>query len=232
MILPVYLALIQEEFYKPLPHGIHPGWMACEFSQADGLTNLPATLPEDCMLIISDSQVLPEYNEDLILSQLESLKAESILLDFQRPYDKKLQQLAEKIVAKLPCPVGVSHRYAEKLNCPVFLPPVPLNQTPKAYLQPWKGREIWLDTALDALEILVTETGSQFLPVQSPAPGKPVFIDTQLHCCYYTQVTDKAVQFTLYRTRETLSSLLASAETHGTTRCIGLYRELCEKGVL
>lgn len=232
MILPVYLALTPEEFHKPLPQDIHPGWMSCEFSQANnGISNLPPDSQEGCMVIISDSQVLPEYNEDLILSQLDSLKAESILLDFQRPYDKKLQQLTQKIIAQLPCPVGVSSQYAKELNCPVFLPPVPLNQTPKAYLQPWQGREIWLDTALDALEILVTPQGSQFRSLQSPAPGKPVFIDPKLHCCYYTEIADQAVRFTLYRTRETLSSLLASAEKYGVTRCIGLYQELYENSL-
>ena len=232
MTLPVYLALTQEEFFQPLPQGVHPGWMACEFSQnGNGLSNLPTDLPAGSMVMVSDAKPLNGHKEDVILTQLQTLNPESVLLDFQRPYNESLQQLAEQLVTQLPCPIGVSHLYAKELNCPVFLPPVPLNQTPKAYLHPWQGREIWLDTALDALEILVTPHGSQFRSVQSPAPGKPVFIDPKLHCCYYTEIADQAVRFTLYRTRETLSSLLASAEKYGVTRCIGLYQELYENSL-
>lgn len=227
MTLPLYLAVTRKEFSGMLPGGETLAWMACEFSQDDtGLSNLPPALPPGSMVMISDAKPLNGHSSDKILTQLQALKPESVLLDFQQPYNEALQLLAERLVRQLPCPVGVSHQYAKKLSCPVFLPPVPLNQTPKAYFSPWQGRELWLDTALDALEILVTPQGSQSIPLPSPAPGKPVFIDPRLHCCYYTQIADQKVRFTLYRTKETLGALLASAEKHGVTRCIGLYQEL------
>ncbi len=232
MTLPLYLAVTKEEFSAFVPHKEKFAWMACEFSQSDsGLSNLPPTTPPGSMVMISDAKPFRAHSADVIISQLRALDAESILLDFQHPYDEKLQHLAEQIAICLPCPVGVSHTYAKKLNCPVFLPPVPLNKTPKDYFSPWQGREIWLDTALDALEILVTPQGSRFTSLLSPTPGKPVFIDPKLHCCYHTSVSREAVRFTLYRTKETLGSLLASAEKYGVTRCIGLYQELYENSL-
>jgi len=206
--------------------------MACEFSQSgSGLSNLPSVLPPGSMVMISDAKPLQQHSEDVILTQLQALNAESVLLDFQRPYNENLLHLAEQIVMQLDCPVGVSPPYAKNLNCPVFLPPVPLNKTPKAYFAPWDGREIWLDTALDALEILVTTQGSRFTSLPYPTPGKPVFIDPQLHCCYHTTVAEQKVLFTLYRTKETLGSLLASVQKLGVTRCIGLYQELYENSL-
>lgn len=232
MILPVYLALTQEEFYKSLPQGIYSAWMACEFSSSNpGLSNLPPTLPPGSMVILNDAKPLQSHREDRIAGQLRDCGAESILLDFQRPYDPQLLRLAEYILAHVPCKVGITPPYAKSLHCPVFLPPIPLNKTPGAYLTPWRDREIWLDTTFDAAEICVTPQGSRISPLQTPKRGNPVFIDRRLHCCYHTAIFKQAVCFTLYRTKETLGTLLASAKKYGVTRCIGIYQELCENSL-
>lgn len=231
MALPLYLAITGEDFSKYMLPRENLAWMACEFSQCDsGLSNLPPMLPKGSMLILNDSAPLRSHHPDMILFQLEVLVAQgycnALLLDFQRPYNEKTQSLARQIVTHLSCPVGVSHTYAEELDCPVFLPPVPLNKTPDTYFLPWKGREIWLDIALDAMQIRVTPQGSQFTPILLSTPGEYVFTEPRLHCNYFTTVAKQEVCFTLYRTKDTLSGLLQAAERCGVTRCIGLYQEL------
>ena len=229
MALPLYLAVTGEDFSSPtLPSG-KIAWMACQFSRyGTGLSGLPPELPSGSMLILNDALPFRNHRAEDILPQLQTLttKCSGVLLDFQRPYNEKLKQLISKLVTHLPCPVGVPPGYAKHLPCPVFLPPVPLNKTPKDYFSPWQGREIWLDIALDGLQITVTPQGSWYIPLPCPAPGKPIFTDTRLHCNYYTTLGENQAQFTLYRTRKLLNNLLATAEKQGVTRCIGLYQEL------
>ena len=231
MVLPLYLAVTGEDFSEPtLPSG-KIAWMACHFSPTGtGLCDLPPALPDGSMVILNDALPFRAHAPERIVSQLQAFVSQwhcsGVLLDLQRPYSDKLKQLAGKLVTDLPCPVGVPPEYAELLACPVFLPPVPLNKTPQDYFAPWKGREIWLDMALDGLQITVTPQGSQFVPLAYPPEGKFVFTHTRLHCNYYTTVAEKQVQFTLYRTRKSLNSLFTAAEKQGVTRCIGLYQEL------
>ena len=229
MTLPLYLAVTGEDFSSVALSGDKLAWMACHFSPTGaGLCDLPPELPVGSMVMLNDALPFHNHRVENILPQLQALtaKCSGVLLDFQRPYNEKLRQLVYRLATGLSCPVGVPPGYARGLSCPVFLPPVPLNKTPQAYFAPWKGREIWLDVALDGLQIAVTAKGSRFTPLADPVPGKPVFTDARLHCDYYTALTESGAQFTLYRTRKTLNSLLAAAEKFGVTRCIGLYQEL------
>lgn len=160
---------------------------------------------------------------------MDSLKCGGVLLDFQRPDSAETAALAEYLAGSLSCPMAVSQLYAGALACPVFLPPVPVQTPVGDYLAPWQGREIWLETALDAVKITLTEKGASFapLPRADSAPGD--FRDEKLHCRYRIRAGEDRAEFLLYRTREDLSPLLREAGGHGVTAAVGLYQEWAEK---
>ena len=229
MALPLYLAMTAAEIRgnSTLPSRL--GYMACHFSPyGTGLSNLPGALPDNAMLILNDRTPIHGHDPELICAQLESLitglQCECILLDFQRPECEETLLLAEKLCT-LPCPVGISACYAADLDCPVFLPPVPPDVPLPEYLHPWERREIWLEAALDGMEITLTETGYSSIPLPYPHcfPG---FSDSKLHCHYCAKTSADSVKFTLSRTREDLDALLLEAESLGVTHAVGLWQEL------
>ncbi len=229
MALPLYLAMTAAEIQKNsiLPPRI--GYMACHFSPyGTGLSNLPGSLPDNAMLILNDRTPIRRHDPELIGAQLESLisglRCECILLDFQRPECEETLLLAEKLCT-LPCPVGISACYAADLNCPVFLPPVPLDVPLSEYLLPWKHREIWLEVALDGMEITLTETGYSSIPLPCPDDFRG-FSDLKLHCHYCIKTDTDRIKLTLSRTREDLEDMLLEAEPLGVTRAVGLWQEL------
>lgn len=230
MAIPLYLAQTTAEMRicEKIPDRV--GWMACHFSPyGTGLTNLPKDLPPHSLLILNDRTPIHGHDANRIFDQLhetvQKFQCTALLLDFQRRGCSESGQLAEKLLS-LPCPVCVSESYAEKLECPVFLPPIPLDQTPNKYLQAWQGREIWLEAALDTLMITVTETGSQYTPLQhGDEPEYPHFDDSLL-CHYSIQLLPKKAVFTLQRSKEDLRTLLEKVESHGVTRAVGLWQEL------
>ncbi len=207
------------------------GWMACHFSPyGTGLCNLPTGLPEGTMLILNDRTPIHGHDPQRILGQLQEVVAEqrcsALLLDLQRPGESETARLAEAIVGALPCPVGVSEPYGAGLACPVFLPPVPLDMPLRDYLAPWQGREVWLEAALDGLEIRVTEKGALSSPGEGPSGDG--LAEGPLHCHYQVKTEKDAVRFTLWRSREDLDALLAEAEGLGVKHAIGLWQELRE----
>lgn len=230
MALPLYLAMTAAEMGGNVPLPQKLAYMACHFSPyGTGLSNLPSSLPPGSMLILNDRIPVCGHDKHLIANQLADLtdncSCECILLDFQRPDVKETAELAELIVQSLSCPVGVSMRFAEKLDCPVFLPPVPPDIPIWAYLSPWEGREVWLEAALDGQVITVLESGSSTVPLfpwEHPEGGQQ---DAALHCRYLIHMDDD-VRFTLFRTPEDLDALLAEAEALGVTRAVGLWQEL------
>ncbi len=223
----LYLAMTAAEIGTNSPLPARLAWMACHFSPyGTGLSNLPQVLPEGSMLIVNDLTPVGNHSPEAIVCQLQDViqgfGCSRILLDFQRPGDARTREIAEVIVRELPCPVAVSECYAEGLPCPVFLPPVPLWKTAGEYIKPWSGREIWLEAALDAAQITVTEKGSTFLPC--PAQEIPLpHLDTDLCCHYGIELTDSAAVFTLQRTEEDLQRLL---EKEQIACFVGLYQEL------
>lgn len=206
-------------------------WMACHFSPyCTGLSNLPRSLPPGSVLILNDITPIHGHDPKRIAAQLkdrvEALACSGVLLDFQRPGCEETAALAEHLVGALPCPVGVSELYAQGLNCPVFLPPIPLDVSPKAYLAPWKGREIWLESALEGQIITLTPEGGKSSPLtRDETPDLP-FRDETLFCHYGIRTLDDCVEFTLMRTKEDLDKLLEAAGTLGVTRTVGLWQEL------
>lgn len=209
----------------------HTAYMACHFSSySTGLSNIPTALPPNSMLIVNDRTPISNHDPDLIAAQLqqtvETLGCNSVLLDFQRPGNAETEALCRVLVGAIPCPVGISDLYAKGLDCPVFLPPAPLDQPLEAFLAPWKPREIWLEAATDATCITVTEKGSTHSPVDRPQPPKRHFLDQTLHCWYWTGPTKTQARFYLWRDSTQLKALLDEAEALGVPKAVGLYQQL------
>ena len=231
MAIDCYLAMTAAEIHGNAALPPKLGWMACHFSPyGTGLCNLPRELPEGSMLILNDRTPIHGHDPRRIIGQLsevlETLKCESLLLDFQRPEVAETAALTREIVGALPCPVAVSEPYAHELTCPVFLPPVPPDTRLRDHLAPWQGREIWLEAALDGLVRTLTDAGSAAAPLppgESPEGGRR---DEALHCHYTIRLTEAQAAFTLYRTPEDLTALLEEAAAHDVTRAVGLYQEL------
>ena len=212
------------DFSSPL------GWMACHFSPyGTGLSNLPDALPEGSLLILNDRTPWLGHDPEHIAAQLEAclaaLSCRGLLLDFQRPGVPEVAKLSDLLFRRLGFPVGVSEPYAAELDCPVFLPPVPPHRTVEDYLAPWQGREIWLELALDAEEILVTPEGTSILPLPF-SESEEGHREENLHCRYTLQLSEDSARFTLRRTREDLDALLEEAEKYGVTTSVGLWQEL------
>ena len=207
------------------------GWMACHLSPyGTGLSNLPQWLPEGSLLILNDRT--PWWNHDaaLITEQLVerigTLGCHGLLLDFQRPGVAEVADLTRLLTTQLGCPVGVTEAYADNLDCPVFLPPVPLQLPAEKHLAPWQGREIWLELALDGEGILLTPEGAVTTPLPSPDMPNNAHRDEKLHCSYSIQLEENTARFTLGRSKEDLMVLLEEAANYGVTTAVGLWQEL------
>jgi hypothetical protein len=228
MEIPLYLAMTAAEFSScdPLPQ--HPAWMSCRFSPSGkGLCNLPSTLPEGTLLIIDDQTPPDGHDAFLIRRQLEeilnSYRCAGLLLDFQRPDSMETAKIAKTLLS-LPCPVCVSHLYAEDPSCPVFAPPCPLTTPMEQHLAPWQGREIWLEVASDSADYRIHKNGCQIRPASQEALP---FYDEKLFCHYGIRIEPEQILFTLERKRTDLDILLVSAAACGVTRTVGLFQELC-----
>lgn len=231
MAIDCYLAMTPGEVSGCHPLPAKMAWMACHFSASGpGISNLPIFLPEDAILILDDSTPLNDHEISVISREMchavEQLGARSVLLDFQRSNVPQVQELAQMLVSALPCPVGVSATYARGLECPVFLPPLPLDQCLQEHLAPWQGREIWLDMAPGCGQYHIGFQGNQYLPLPPDAFPPGPFRDDMLRCRYATAVTGEGVTFSLFRGREELEKLLEDAQNLGVSTAIGLYQEL------
>lgn len=231
MALQPFLAMTSAEIAgnAVLPQKI--AWMACHFSPyGTGLSNLPRTLPSGSLLMLDDSTPIRGHDPQRILDQLgetaQRLSCSGIILDFQRPDVEETTALTEVLTQGLPCPVAVSHFYAGAGSCPVLLPPVPPSEPPEDYFATWQGREIWLELALDGMEIRVTEEGSVYTPLPFYFPPEDGFREESLCCHYRITEEPKAVKFLLWRTEEDMQALLKKAEALGATAAVGLYQEL------
>ena len=228
MALPFYLAMTAGEFRgNPPPSRL--AYMACHFSPyGTGLSNCPETLPVGSLLILNDRTPISGHDPVQIAGQLESFAEDfslcGILLDFQRPGCEEAQVLADFLIAALPCPVIVSAPYATE-NAPVFLPPVPLDIPICEYLQPWQGQEIWLEAALDGLEITLTAQGAACTPLPFPQPHDGEFHDKDLHCHYHIRTEKDSARVQLRRTRTDVDTLLQEAESLGVAAAVGLWQE-------
>lgn len=231
MDIKCYLAMTAAELSSAPELPRHIAYMGCHFSSSgQGLSNLPVSLQSSTMVIIDDLMPPQSHDPQLIAAQLTRLVTDMnvscFLLDFQRPNIPENRSITEYLTQALPCPVGVTPNYAVDLNCPVFLPPPPLHTSLKKYIAPWKEREIWLEAATDACEIIVTAEGSTYSQIPEKPLEEPCFYDAALHCRYHTEISEDHAVFTLHRGRQELLSLLQEAQSLGIKCAVGLYQQL------
>ena len=234
MTLRCYQAMTANEYHAAQKLPEHLAWMACHFScYGSGLSNLPTNLPAGSMIIINDRTPVHGHDPKCIAHQLtalaEELKPSAFLLDFQREGQKETAAIVRHLSECLPCPVGVSECYAQDFDCPVFLPPPPLNIPLKEYIAPWSGREIWLEAAVDTQVFTVDGKGCRREPGEYPESDKPEFTEPELHCRYRICVFEDHAKFTLHRNKNDLAALLQEAESLGISLAVGLYQELGDK---
>lgn len=231
MAIPLYLAMTAAEFAGCSSFPAKIGWMACHFSPyGTGLSNLPDALPKDSLLIVNDRTPICGHDPELIAKQLTEQIGQyspaALLLDFQRRNVSETQVLTEHLLTHIACPTAVSECYAAGSDCPVFLPPVPVNKPLSEYIAPWAGREIWLEAALDGLCFHLDAHGCVVSPLPADPEGPFPHSDSGLHCHYRIDLDSGAAHFSLHRTREDLDALLKEAENSGVTAAVGLYQEL------
>lgn len=229
MAIPLYLAMTAAEFRRNTALPKYPAWLSCLFSPySTGLSNIPAQLPTGSLLILSDRTPICGHDPELVKAQLEEtvnkLRCCGVLLDLQRPECNEAVEIVQE-VSGLPCPVAVSQMYAQNVDRPVFLPPVPCDICLEEYLAPWQGRKIWLEMAMDGQIITVTENGTTAVTLPSYEHNASAFRDEALHCHYDIQTGD-TLRFILRRTKEDISALLEESEKFGVELAVGLYQEL------
>ncbi len=227
MPLPIYLAMTAAEFQKNSPQLPNPAWMACHFSAyGTGISNFPTILPEGAMLILNDRMPVCGHDPTLIAKQLRELvdkhKCSRVLLDLQRAEEQATEAIVNAILAVLDCPVAVSQCYAADLPCPVFMPPVPLLQSPEDYLRGCQGREIWLELACQRATYAVTEKGCVCHDIF--ASESFPYTDESLCCRYAIALGENNVDFHIAKDTD---MLIAALEKLPQVTClVGLYQEL------
>ncbi len=225
MAFDFFLAQTAGEIRHPLPCDAAKAWMACHFSAyGSGLSNLPEQLEPGSMVILNDLMPVAEHDPQRIASQLceivGSWQCSRVLLDFQRPGESRTAEIVKAIASTLPCPVGVSQLYAEGLDCPVFLPPLPLHMPLEDYIAPWQGRMIWLEIMPEAALYTITEDGCQ----REGCNGQLDFphFDEKAFCRYRMEAAEDAIRFTLSRGMGELALLRQS----NMVDCfVGLYQD-------
>ena len=227
MFSDVFLAMTDNEMQQHRPK--KAAYMACHFSPyGQGLSNLPAQLPENCLLLLDDSTPIAGHDPNLVIKQLNALvdaySPKAVLLDFQRQ-DCDCNMVAA-IIKNTRCPVAVSEKHCGNLDCPVFLSPPPVNKQLSNYLTPFLKRGIFLEIAPEAAEITVTAGGSKTVSISPSLRWLPLE-HKGLHCHYDVQVVPGKAIFTLQHTAEDLAELVKHAYNLGALGVVGLHQELC-----
>lgn len=231
MAITTYLAMTAAEFAscERLPAKL--AWMACHFSPyATGLSNFPADLPENSILIVNDIMPIQRHDPEAVASQLSHLieqqRCSAVLLDFQRTPSDNLIATTQRLCETLPCPTAVSAPLAMQFDCPVFLPTCPVNTSLEAHTAPWKGREIWLEIGYEEALLQITESGTKLLPHEIMQHSGSCFQDPILCAHYQIETQPNMVTVSLWRNPEDIQLLLEKAERLHISTAIGLYQEL------
>lgn len=231
MSLPLYLAMTDSEIDMH-PSGItHCAYMACRFSPSSiGLCKPYAIIPSGSVLMLDDQFPFRDHNPDIILMELRELitqhSCESLLLDFERRDDPELDRLASYIIDRIQIPIAAPPCYAKNRKCAVFLPPLPPDTDLKSHMRPWEGQEVWLEVALDGLDVTVTKNGAKAVYVPHPDMHGNMHRDPNLMCHYSIHPGERQFLFHLQRNNEDIMELMSRAEAMGVSRFIGLYQEL------
>jgi hypothetical protein len=194
-----------------VPEGFSPAFLPWEEDLAD--------LPKGTLLVLHDQ--LPLEDPAPILEAVKKSEHCGILLDFQKPGQ---ETLIKYLLKKLPPTTALSELYAKETDNPVFLPPCPPDRPLEAHIAPWKGREIWLDTAPEVLLLTLKPTGCAAENLLSP-PNSPHFTHETLCCRYKTEIHPTEIRFTLWRDKQMLEAHMEQAQTLGVTKTIGLFQE-------
>lgn len=231
MALPLYLAMTASEMSSNDVSPANFAYMACHFSPFNqGLSNLPTALPEGAILILNDNLPCQGHSSSLVAHQigevLTQFHCDSLLLDFQRLATPEVEQMVHTITSNLPCPAALPPVHIKNWDGPVFLPPCPLHIPLTEYLEPWKGREIWLEAALCQETVTINKDGPVFTAQFPPDGLNGGFYDDKLSCQYKIQSTSEVITFTLFDARESFHRKLEKAHSLGVTRAVGLYQEL------
>ena len=205
MGLPLYLAMTGAEF-RSVPH---PAFLILE----------PGQMPPPGVLPVITDRFAPEGQALTRLCQ----GRDAVLLDFERSPDADTREL----VRRLPCPAAAPPGYTD--TGPVFLPPAPLHIPPEEYLAPWRGREIWLEAALQKQTVTVIAAGAVVFPPCTNFDLDGGFYSESLCCRFFQEISEDRVIFTLFDTPETLKMKLDRAAELGVSRAVGLFQELGEK---
>lgn len=230
MTFPTCLAMTDAELGTSVP-ACQIARLGCQFSLLDAtLSQIPQSLPENALLILDDRIPIhgcdPETVCEALQSLAETLHPAGILLDFQRRDAPESEQMVQKILETLSCPVLVSEAYAKDKDCPVFLASPPLHKSLKAYLSPWAGREIWLEIAPETQEMFLTDSGCTITHLPENSWTLPLCSEV-LHCHYAVKTGANWAKFVLSRDFEDLRSLAEDAQTLGVKGTIGLYQIFC-----
>ena len=208
MPIPVYYAVTTQEL-QSLQH--YPEYLALiDFYNGT----------KDAIVILTDRR--PWH-----LQQVREIVREQpkILLDFQHPDDPENHKLIAEL-ERLRLPYCATSIYAGKYDCAVLVPPVPLTSTLADHIAPWKGREIWLELALDGQRMTVTKDGCTERYVPHAQQRQACHTDEKLHCHYCIHTTENAAEFTLWRSKEDIAALLTEADSLGIRLAVGLWQEL------
>lgn len=208
----------------------HAAWMAAHFSAAGtGVSNLPQRLPPGSLLILDDR--IPWQNHDAqricqeLLQAVANLACSGILLDFERepcPQTRSFCALLSTYCQQHSIPLGMPPAYGLSLPVALFLPPLPCWPGPKMVLQPFSGRELWLDAAESGC---VAEIGCESVQIfradpavlQAQAEGHAVFWHCGLCCRYYSSQMGDRIRVALYDTRQTMAQKLDICAKLGVT---------------
>lgn len=231
MTITPYLAMTAAEIQNtdPLPAKI--AYMACHFSPySTGISNVPASLPPDGMLILNDVTPICKHDPKDIADQIcQCLLANSctcLLLDFQREPTEDMKAVTKAILEASACPTAVTAPMAEIFSCPVFLPPCPHTQPLEAYLEPWRHQQIWLEVTTAPSLVTITHNGSHWVQSEMKPEAENIHQDPRLHCHYTIHLEKDSAVFTLWRTQQDLDDLLTQAESLGVTQAVGLYQQM------
>ena len=222
MAIRPYLAITGEEIAQIGKIPENAAWMFCPFSP-DAM-DVFDFVPAGKILVLTDADSSENTDPERIIQMLARLEPETLLLDFQRTENID-DAFAKRLKKALSCPVILPPDLAEKLDGPVFLPPVPLHTSLKNHIAPWKGRAIWLDISTEGEKITLTEAGASFETLLCFSPPEKGHQEERLHCHYSIALKEDAAIFTLWRTEEDIIDLLQESETFGIQKTIGLYQE-------
>lgn len=220
MAIPVYLAMTSAEIQNThkIPQNV-AYWYPLDF---------PAQPNRDSLLVFTDEEAFRPSKVGIIADNLvasaKSLQCRGILLDFQHENRHENAALVTELEARK-YPFAVTALYAENRNCVIFLPPVPLTATLADYIGPWQGREVWLELAMDGLQITVTAQGSQEYYLSHAPSLNNAHIDQNFHCHYSIESAEDRAVFTLWRTKQDIEAMLNEASALPVRLAVGLWQE-------